>query len=260
MSELGWDEAIKVVLGDSDEPLHYTTIAEEIAKRELRQKLGATPANTVNAYINNSLNSEGVSSPYVRTSRGFYSLKASRDPNSRPTEEESKQSESSGLIQCIGMYWWASEIVWKSNPRLFGQQQAGSDRVDFSDQIGVYILHDRSRVIYVGRSIDRPMGRRLFEHTKDRLNGRWDRFSWFGLRSVSEEGQLRDVDTSSIDRDTLIATLEAVLIEALEPPQNRRRGDQFSAIEYLQVADPDKDKQKIDAITALISGTLFSTS
>ena len=150
--------------------------------------------------------------------------------------------------------------MWKSNPRLFGQQQAGSDRVDFSDQIGVYILHDRSRVIYVGRSIDRPMGRRLFEHTKDRLNGRWDRFSWFGLRSVSEEGQLRDVDTSSIDRDTLIATLEAVLIEALEPPQNRRRGDQFSAIEYLQVADPDKDKQKIDAITALISGTLFSTS
>ena len=92
------------------------------------------------------------------------------------------------------------------------------------------------------------------------MNGRWDRFSWFGLRSVSEEGQLRDVDTSSIDRDTLIATLEAVLIEALEPPQNRRRGDQFSAIEYLQVADPDKDKQKIDAITALISGTLFSTS
>lgn len=33
---------------------------------------------------------------------------------------------------------------------------------------------------------------------------------------------------------TLVATLEALLIEVLEPPQNRRRGDDFNAIEYIQ--------------------------
>lgn len=38
--------------------------------------------------------------------------------------------------------------------------------------------------------------------------------------------------------DTVIATLEALLIEGLEPPQNRRRGDGFQAFEYIQAEDP----------------------
>ncbi len=35
----------------------------------------------------------------------------------------------------------------------------------------------------------------------------------------------------------LIATLEALLIEGLEPPQNRRQGDGFNAVEFIQVPD-----------------------
>jgi hypothetical protein len=31
--------------------------------------------------------------------------------------------------------------------------------------------------------------------------------------------------------------MEALLIEGLEPPQNRRRGDDFRAVEYLQAED-----------------------
>lgn len=31
--------------------------------------------------------------------------------------------------------------------------------------------------------------------------------------------------------------MEALLIEALEPPQNRKRGDEIRAVEYLQVQD-----------------------
>jgi hypothetical protein len=37
----------------------------------------------------------------------------------------------------------------------------------------------------------------------------------------------------------VIETLEALLIESLEPPLNRRRGDNFSAVEYLQGIDPE---------------------
>jgi hypothetical protein len=33
--------------------------------------------------------------------------------------------------------------------------------------------------------------------------------------------------------------MEALLIEGLEPPQNRKRGDDFSAVEFLQVEDPE---------------------
>lgn len=32
--------------------------------------------------------------------------------------------------------------------------------------------------------------------------------------------------------------MEALLIEGLEPPQNRKSGDEFRAIEFIQVADP----------------------
>jgi len=35
------------------------------------------------------------------------------------------------------------------------------------------------------------------------------------------------------------------LIEGLEPPQNRKRGDDFRAVEFLQVEDPDIQKAQI---------------
>ena len=44
--------------------------------------------------------------------------------------------------------------------------------------------------------------------------------------------------TGSIGQSTIISTLESILIETLEPPQNRRRGDDLSAIEYIQHPDP----------------------
>lgn len=257
--EPSWDEAIFDVLRSSNEPLHYKIIAEEIEKRDLRENLGATPANTVNTVINRSINFD-PDTPYIKTGRGYYAL--ANLTSAQPTLSVDLTSEDdekpTGLIQSLGMYWQRVNVVWRNSPKILGQQLIGSEPVDFCDQIGVYLLHDRDRVIYVGRSIDRPMGQRLYEHTKDRLNGRWDRFSWFGLKGVQDDGSLCDVDLAANDEGIVIATLEALLIEALEPPQNRKRGDQFSVTEYLQVADPERDKQKIDAITALISGTLVN--
>jgi hypothetical protein len=84
----------------------------------------------------------------------------------------------------------------------------------------------------------------LYEHTIDRLGSRWNRFSWFGLLDVTQEGHLQDnpVNTSL---PSLIATLEALLIETLEPPQNRKRGDDFSAIEYIQDLDPELREREL---------------
>ena len=42
----------------------------------------------------------------------------------------------------------------------------------------------------------------------------------------------------------MVATVEAVLIEGLEPGQNRKRGDDFQAIEFNQVEDPEVEKQR----------------
>jgi hypothetical protein len=42
---------------------------------------------------------------------------------------------------------------------------------------------------------------------------------------------------------SLIATMEALLIEGLEPPQNRQRGEGFNAVEFIQVKDPEIEKK-----------------
>ena len=87
----------------------------------------------------------------------------------------------------------------------------------------IYILYDHHTVVYVGRAIERPLGKRLYEHTVDRLGSRWNRFSWFGFLDVTQKGNLRETPFNS-SLAALVATLEALLIEALEPPQNRKRG------------------------------------
>lgn len=252
---LGWESAIIKVLENTGEAMIYTAIAEEIANQELRSKLGATPANTVNAIMNRSINEKSDESPFVRTGRGIYALRSALEdvPNQRGKQIGEDSDTHSGMVRSLGMYWRASEVNWKRNPRLLGQQQAGSDVLDFCTQIGIYLLHDRERVIYVGRSIDRAMGQRLFEHTRDRLNGRWDRFSWFGLKAVSDDGKLEEVEPINSSVSVLISTMEAILIEAMEPPQNRRRGDQLSAIEYLQAADPESGDDKKKLIASLLT-------
>jgi len=39
--------------------------------------------------------------------------------------------------------------------------------------------------------------------------------------------------------------MEALLIEGLEPPQNRKRGDDFGAVEFLQVSDPALERNQV---------------
>ena len=97
-------------------------------------------------------------------------------------------------------------------------------------------------MIYVGRTTEQPLGLRLRQHTLDRLNGRWNRFTWFGVYPVTESGELSKAAGSQYTLEMLIATKEALLIEGIEPPQNRKRGDDFRAVEFLQVEDPEVQK------------------
>ncbi len=144
------------------------------------------------------------------------------------------------------MYWRRDLVVWRQNPKIFGQQQLGATLVDFGQQKGLYLLHDRRDVIYAGRAVDQSLGARLLQHIYDRLNGRWDRFSWFGFLPVSEEGKIQEGPwPRQFGLPELVSSFEAILIEALEPPQNRRRGDDLSAVEFLQAEDPQlKQAQK----------------
>lgn len=252
-SELKWREAINKILGSSPTPLHYNEIAERIISEGLRKTIGATPAATVNAQIASSIKHEGNSSPYVRVSKGTFSLRTGTSdgsivtpkltPNVPESEEFEEQYE---IVTSFGMFWRKEAIEWMAKPKLLGMQQIGATPVDFFKQLGIYLLYDGREVIYVGRTTDRPLGKRLYEHTFDRMSARWDRFSWFGLLPVSETGEIGALpDTYNAAK--LIPALEAILIEALEPRQNRKRGDDLAAVEYLQKVDPEIEKKKVKA-------------
>lgn len=247
-----WLEAISRVLAESDAPLHYSEISERILSQGYYETDGATPAATVNAQISSSIKPTGEESPFLRVGKGIYSRRSKIAvplPAPIPTKTESIPPEteidnSDSIIQSFGMYWQRELVLWKNVPKMYGRQQALAKSVDFGNQKGIYILYDHHTVVYVGRSIDRPLGKRLFEHTVDRLGSRWNRFSWFGLLDVTDEGNLREVPLKA-SLAVLVATLEALLIEALEPPQNRKRGDDFSAIEYIQDVDPELKEREL---------------
>jgi hypothetical protein len=242
--DLSWKEAIIEVLSSEGEAMHYKDIAEAIAEQELRTEFGATPAASVNACVTLSIQNEGEDSPFFRPARGYIALKTF-PKELKEEESEEEEYEEAGLINAFGMYWRRDWVLWKSSPMILGQQQPGSTPVDFCNQKGVYLLHDGRQVVYVGRTTDQPLGQRLRQHTIDRLNGRWDRFSWFGIYPVTEEGLISEEVGDGFSIDNLIATMEALFIEGLEPPQNRKRGDEFRAVEYLQVEDPQIQKSQI---------------
>lgn len=247
MSDLyGWKDAIIEVLKEKRDSMHYTDIAQAIKDKEYRTNLGKTPEATVNRTISQSIAQEGDKSLFIRVDRGYYML---RQPNDQAVQSSEASEdpldatkEATGFIRAFGMYWSREQISWK-NPKLLllGSTNAGTEPVNFSNQKGVYILYDGHRIVYVGRTTDNTIGKRLKDHTTDRLRSRWDRFSWFGVCPVDQENP----ESGQYSLDTLINTMEAILIEGMEPPLNRQRGKEFNAIEFYQVEDPGISEKRI---------------
>jgi len=242
--------------------MHYNDIAQEIIEQGLRTKLGATPAATVNALMAKSIKDEGERSPYRRVARGVFMMagpdtagKAAGDGSPPPSppvhrekltptvERSDEDEEQYDIVTSFGMFWRRENVIFANTMKLLGKQKTVSEPVDFYGQLGVYLLYDGREVIYVGRSTDRPLGRRLFEHTQDRLASRWDRFSWFGLMPVTDDGKLHPLP-EAFESSKLIPALEAILVEALEPRQNRKRGDDLASVEYIQEKDPEMTRQE----------------
>jgi hypothetical protein len=259
MEDLPWRTAIRRVLESADSAMHYADIAEEVTERELRSSVGATPANTVNAVITTDINEKDEDSLFIRVNRGEYMLRDRGEDRevpdvddehteTEPTDAESLAVEDAGVVKAFGMYWQRQLVDWSNSPKLLGEQSRGAKQVDFCSQLGVYLLHDRERTVYVGRTTDQPLGRRLYQHTYDRLNGRWNRFSWFGLLPVRQDGTFVTEHSELPEQKDLVTTLESVLIEIIEPPQNRKRGDNIRAVEYLQSEDPNRRDEEVKTL------------
>lgn len=251
--DLPWLKAIEKVMEEEKAPLHYTEIAELISEKKYRINVGATPANTVNVYINGDLNNNKSKSIFAKVpgGKGEYILRKLLDTTIEDENDEINETlEAEGvkykIIEAYGVYWNRDKVLWKTQPDLLGVQQIGAETINFSDQIGVYLLHDGRETIYVGQAFDQSIGKRLNQHTYDRLSGRWDRFSWYGLYKVSDDGELIIAEDAiqNLKLSSIVDTLEAILIEGIEPRQNRKKGNTFSSIEYLQKEDPELKKKR----------------
>lgn len=204
----------------------------------------------------------------VRVDRGVYELaKSSPGPVSLAPMDALVASESAspaasegdaddtGFLNAFGMFWRREEVDWEQRGQtLLGAQLKAAQSINFADQVGVYILYSGDRVIYVGRITEPRLGPRLWDHTRDRLTGRWDRFSWFGVRAVADDGTLGHVPAGNFAVEMLVATMEALLIEGLEPPQNRRRGDGFNATEFIQTTDPQVERRRAQQFFQRLTG------
>lgn len=254
MADLTWLQAIEKVLHDAaPDSLHKNEIARRIKEGGFRETAGATPDATVASALLTTIKKLGDASPYEKVGPGKFRMKSAHE--AEPTHGVSQPPEgTSRTVTSFGIHWDRDAVKWTRRPHLRGERWAEgraktkSAAVDFGEQRGLYLLHDDREVIYVGKATKRDLGQRLYEHTTDRLQGRWIRFSWFGFRPVADNGELGGMPEnvpSSYAADSLIGDIEAILIEALEPRQNRKRGDDLGAVEYRQVIDPSVQKNKL---------------
>ena len=137
------------------------------------------------------------------------------------------------VIPCFGLYWERSLVSWAGGKSLLGAKEGAGHRVDFAEQIGVYVLYQYPRLTYVG-STTSSLFDRLKSHHQRLLH--WDKFSWLGLKPVDEAGGLGS-PSDHVSIEEMAIAMEGSLI-TVEKPQDNKKGGDLLGDEYRQVADP----------------------
>lgn len=134
------------------------------------------------------------------------------------------------LIRAYGENWDPDLVEWG---RVGGERgsldgEFGPLRnpvsCDVWDQVGIYVLLAEWQTVYVGKvTAGNQLGSRLRLHRRGDLAGRWDRFSWYGIRRLNKTGKLAATPKQrNVGPAEIINTLEALSIVVAEPPRNRR--------------------------------------
>lgn len=150
------------------------------------------------------------------------------------------------LIKNYGLFWSEKDVFWGAGSNagtLLGvpARNLTADEVDFREQSGVYVLYADYQMVYVGQAGagNQKLFARLKQHTRDALAERWNQFSWFGIRKVNRSGALAaEADGKHSTLSGVLNHIEAILIHAAEPKQNRQ-GGRFgeNVVQYLQRRD-----------------------
>lgn len=144
----------------SGEPLHYSDIAQKISdnERTSNQRRSDAGQHRVGQLILHQ--QAGAKSLFVKVERGLAALQR-EEPSLKKSVDGADAAELTaremGLINALGMFWDRGWVKWHPPCRGCYMQQLGSEPVNFTDQSGVYVLYDGSRVIYVGKAFDRRL-------------------------------------------------------------------------------------------------------
>jgi len=154
-------------------------------------------------------------------------------------------------VTSYGLFWRADEIEWfpgqgnRKEFRLLGRIGINRPKLevaDFRRQQGIYILFDEYGPAYIGLAKRDRLGARLQDHLSDRLEGKWDRFSWFGFNEIAESPDEDGVlsleqprQKLTDDTSTTIGDLEALLIATMGPKLNRQKMGFDGAKEWKQI-------------------------
>jgi len=154
------------------------------------------------------------------------------------------------LIKNYGLFWAEEDVYWGEGNKagtLLGvpAKNITGDEIDFREQSGVYVLYADYKMVYVGQAGggNQKLFARIKQHKRDALAGRWNQFSWFGIRKVNQNGKLAaESDGKHSTHTEVLNHIEAILIHAAEPTQNRQ-GGRFGedVIQYLQRRDQKSD-------------------
>jgi len=150
------------------------------------------------------------------------------------------------LIQNYGLFWKEEDVFWgrgNNAGTLLGVRSANttSQPIDFREQAGVYVLYADYSIVYIGQAGNKnqKLFQRLKQHRRDALAGRWNQFSWFGTRKVNDSGLLAaEKEGAHSTHGEVLNHIEAILIHAAEPKQNRQGGRFGEKVQqYLQLRD-----------------------
>ena len=120
---------------------------------------------------------------------------------------------------------------------------------DFRKQSGLYVLYSEYGPYYVGLVRSHRLGNRLRDHLTDRHKDKWDRFSWFGFRSVLDTPDRDGVrllgeplPAMPVDPVSAIRDIEALLIRALGLGSNLQTTGFVGAQGWIQIKKHEVDR------------------
>jgi predicted MPP superfamily phosphohydrolase len=160
------------------------------------------------------------------------------------------------LIKTFGLFWRRDEVDWEPGTghtfRLLGRNRDRNPNLwlaDFQHQTGIYILYGNHGAYYVGLTKSEATGLagRLKDHNARKE--KWDRFSWFGFRTVKkgrddrsfhELGKMPNVKNNA-NVTEIITDVEALLIRAMGLAENANATGFTNAVEWYQVKISEED-------------------